>query len=234
MFQSEHLVEKWKPLLEHEGLDKIEDAHKRSVTAVLLENQEKFLRESASFQESGSLLAESGPTMSAGSNPPGFSGTATATGNVAGFDPVLISLIRRSMPNLVAYDLAGVQPMSGPTGLIFAMRSQYVGTGNDTGRTEAFYNEADSAFSGMGASFNNTSGLGNTAVGFGTTNQIGTNPSVLNPTATATATNYNVGQGMETDQAEKLGGTDEQQFNQMAFSIEKVTVTARSRALKAE
>jgi len=234
MFQSEHLVEKWKPLLEYEGLDKIEDAHKRSVTAVLLENQEKFLRESASFQESGSLLAESGPTMSAGSNPPGFSGTATATGNVAGFDPVLISLIRRSMPNLVAYDLAGVQPMSGPTGLIFAMRSQYVGTGNDTGRTEAFYNEADSAFSGMGASFNNTSGLGNTAVGFGTTNQIGTNPSVLNPTASATATDYNVGQGMETDAAEKLGGTDEQQFNQMAFSIEKVTVTARSRALKAE
>jgi len=234
MFQSEHLVEKWKPLLEHEGLDKIEDAHKRSVTAVLLENQEKFLRESASFQESGSLLAESGPTMSSGSNPPGFSGTATATGNVAGFDPVLISLIRRSMPNLVAYDLAGVQPMSGPTGLIFAMRSQYVGTGNDTGRTEAFYNEADSAFSGMGASFNNTSGFGNTSVGFGTTNQIGTNPSVLNPTSSATSTDYNVGQGMETDAAEKLGGTDEQQFNQMAFSIEKVTVTARSRALKAE
>ena len=234
MFQSEHLVEKWKPLLEHEGLDKIEDAHKRSVTAVLLENQEKFLRESASFQESGSLLAEAGPTMSSGSNPPGFSGTATATGNVAGFDPVLISLIRRSMPNLVAYDLAGVQPMSGPTGLIFAMRSQYVGTGNDTGRTEAFYNEANSAFSGMGASFNNTSGFGNTSVGFGTTNQIGTNPSVLNPTSSATSTDYNTGQGMETDQAEKLGGTDEQQFNQMAFSIEKVTVTARSRALKAE
>jgi len=234
MFQSEHLVEKWKPLLEHEGLDKIEDAHKRSVTAVLLENQEKFLRESASFQESGSLLSEAGPTNSSGSNPPGFSGTATATGNVAGFDPVLISLIRRSMPNLVAYDLAGVQPMSGPTGLIFAMRSQYVGTGNDTGRTEAFYNEADSAFSGMGASFNNTSGFGNTSVGFGTTNQIGTNPSVLNPTSSATSTDYNTGQGMETDAAEKLGGTDEQQFNQMAFSIEKVTVTAKSRALKAE
>ena len=234
MFQSEHLVEKWKPLLEHEGLDKIEDAHKRSVTAVLLENQEKFLRESASFQESGSLLAEAGPTMSSGSNPPGFSGTATATGNVAGFDPVLISLIRRSMPNLVAYDLAGVQPMSGPTGLIFAMRSQYVGTGNDTGRTEAFYNEADSAFSGMGASFNNTSGFGNTSVGFGTTNQIGTNPSVLNPTSSATSTDYNVGQGMETSEAEALGTSGSAAFNQMAFSIEKVTVTARSRALKAE
>ena len=234
MFQSEHLVEKWKPLLEHEGLDKIEDAHKRSVTAVLLENQEKFLRESASFQESGSLLSEACPTNSSGSNPPGFSGTATATGNVAGFDPVLISLIRRSMPNLVAYDLAGVQPMSGPTGLIFAMRSQYVGTGNDTGRTEAFYNEADSAFSGMGASFNNTSGFGNTSVGFGTTNQTGTNPSVLNPTSSATSTDYNVGQGMETSEAESLGTSGSQAFNQMAFSIEKVTVTARSRALKAE
>ena len=234
MFQSEHLVEKWKPLLEYEGLDKIEDNHKRSVTAVLLENQEKFLRESSAFQESGSLLSEAAPTNSAGSNPAGFSGNATASGPVAGFDPVLISLIRRSMPNLVAYDLAGVQPMSGPTGLIFAMRSQYVGTGNDTGRTEAFYNEADSAFSGMGASFNNTSGFGNTSVGFGTTNQIGTNPSVLNPTSSATSTDYNVGQGMETSEAEALGTSGSAAFNQMAFSIEKVTVTARSRALKAE
>jgi len=230
MFQSEHLVEKWKPLLEHEGLDKIEDAHKRSVTAVLLENQEKFLRESASFQESGSLLSEAGPTMSSGSNPPGFSGTATATGNVAGFDPVLISLIRRSMPNLVAYDLAGVQPMSGPTGLIFAMRSRYE---KQTG-TEAFYNEADTAFSGMNADYDNTSGFGNTSVGFGTTNQTGTNPSVLNPTSSATSTDYNVGQGMETSEAEALGTSGSAAFNQMAFSIEKVTVTARSRALKAE
>ena len=125
MFQSERLQEKWAPLLNYEGLDEIKDPHKRSVTAVLLENQEKFLRESASFAESGSLLSEAAPTNSAGSNPPGFSGTATASGPVAGFDPVLISLIRRSMPNLVAYDLAGVQPMSGPTGLIFAMRSKY-------------------------------------------------------------------------------------------------------------
>ena len=230
MFQSEHLVEKWKPLLEYEGLDKIEDAHKRSVTAVLLENQEKFLRESSAFAESGSLLSEAAPTNSAGSNPPGFSGTAAAAGPVAGFDPVLISLIRRSMPNLVAYDLAGVQPMSGPTGLIFAMRSRYE---KQLG-TEAFYNEADTAFSGMNADYDNTSGFGNTSVGFGTTNQTGTNPSVLNPTATATSTDYNVGQGMETSEAEALGTTNEQQFNQMAFSIEKVTVTARSRALKAE
>ena len=230
MFQSEHLVEKWKPLLEYEGLDKIEDAHKRSVTAVLLENQEKFLRESASFQDSGSLLSEAAPTNSAGSNPPGFSGTAAAAGPVAGFDPVLISLIRRSMPNLVAYDLAGVQPMSGPTGLIFAMRSRYE---KQLG-TEAFYNEADTAFSGMNADYDNTSGFGNTSVGFGTTNQTGTNPSVLNPTATATSTDYNVGQGMETSEAEALGTSGSAAFNQMAFSIEKVTVTARSRALKAE
>jgi len=230
MFQSEHLVEKWKPLLEYEGLDKIEDNHKRSVTAVLLENQEKFLRESASFQDSGSLLTEAAPANSAGSNPAGFSGNATATGPVAGFDPVLISLIRRSMPNLVAYDLAGVQPMSGPTGLIFAMRSRYE---KQTG-TEAFYNEADTAFSGMNASYNNTSGFGNTSVGFGTTNQTGTNPSVLNPTTSATSTDYNVGQGMETSEAEALGTSGSAAFNQMAFSIEKVTVTARSRALKAE
>ena len=230
MFQSEHLVEKWKPLLEHEGLDKIEDAHKRSVTAVLLENQEKFLRESASFQESGSLLAEAGPTMSSGSNPPGFSGTATATGNVAGFDPVLISLIRRSMPNLVAYDLAGVQPMSGPTGLIFAMRSRYT---NQSG-TEAFYDEADTAFSGQDASFTRTQGWADAAAGLGTTAQAGTNPAVLNPVSSASSTAYNVGEGLRTDNAEKLDGTGTRAFNQMAFSIEKVTVTAKSRALKAE
>jgi len=230
MFQSEHLVEKWKPLLEYEGLDKIEDNHKRSVTAVLLENQEKFLRESASFQDSGSLLTEAAPTNSAGSNPTGFSGNATAAGPVAGFDPVLISLIRRSMPNLVAYDLAGVQPMSGPTGLIFAMRSKY----NVQAGPEAFYKEADSAFSGMDASLSNTSGFGNTSVGFGTTGQVGTNPSVLNPTSSATSTDYNVGQGMETGTAESLGTSGSAAFNQMAFSIEKVTVTARSRALKAE
>ena len=230
MFQSEQLVEKWKPLLEYEGLDKIEDNHKRSVTAVLLENQEKFLRESQSFQDNGSLLNEAAPTNSAGSNPPGFSGTATATGPVAGFDPVLISLIRRSMPNLVAYDLAGVQPMSGPTGLIFAMRSKY----NVQAGPEAFYKEADSAFSGMNADLDNTAGFGNTSVGFGTTGQVGTNPSVLNPTSSATSTDYNVGQGMKTSAAEALGTSGSPAFNQMAFSIEKVTVTARSRALKAE
>ena len=236
MFQSEHLQEKWAPLLDYDGLDKIEDSHKRSVTAVLLENQEKFLREESAFSSGGLSLMES-PTNSgnAAGSPSGNPATnagfgANASSPTAGFDPVLISLIRRSMPNLVAYDLAGVQPMSGPTGLIFAMRSRYQ---NQSG-TEAFYDEADSAFSGQDGGFDATGGMANAAVGLGTTVQGGTNPSVLNPTATATSTDYNVGQGMETSEAEALGTSGSAAFNQMAFSIEKVTVTAKSRALKAE
>jgi hypothetical protein len=147
MFQSEQLQEKWAPLLDYEGLDSIKDSHRRAVTAVLLENQEKFLKEESAFSQGLNLMEA--PTNAAGSNPAGFSGSATPAGPVAGFDPVLISLIRRSMPNLVAYDLAGVQPMSGPTGLIFAMRSRYTNQSGD----EAFFNEADSAFSGQDAGF---------------------------------------------------------------------------------
>jgi hypothetical protein len=232
MFHSEQLQEKWAPLLNYEGLDSIKDSHRRAVTAVLLENQEKFLREQSSFETSGSFLTEA-PTMSTGSGTyAGFSGGASAGGPTAGFDPVLISLIRRSMPNLIAYDIAGVQPMSGPTGLIFAMRSRYT---NQSG-TETFYNEVDSAFSGQPAGRDNSDGFSDGSVGFGTTAQSGTNPSVLNPVGTATTnpSPYNVGQGMRTDQAENLDGTGADAFNQMAFSIEKVTVTAKSRALKAE
>ena len=229
MFQSETLQEKWKPLLNAEGCDEIKDPHRRAVTAVLLENQEKFLREQTAFNESGMLNEQPTMNTNSGANA-GFSAGATATGPVAGFDPVLISLIRRSMPNLVAYDLAGVQPMSGPTGLIFAMRSRY----NTQTGDEAFYNEADTGFSGSDAGFDNTNGYSNRAAGFGSTSNVGTNPSVLNPTATASTTDYNVGQGMRTDDAESLDGTGNDAFNQMAFSIEKVTVTAKSRALKAE
>ena len=124
MFNSSQLQKKWQPLLEAEGIDKISDNHRKAVTAQLLENQERFLREERAF------LTEAPPTTSLGNGgasagTPGFSGGSTDAGPVAGFDPVLISLIRRAMPNLVAYDLAGVQPMSGPTGLIFAMRSRY-------------------------------------------------------------------------------------------------------------
>ncbi len=229
MFQSETLQEKWKPLLNAEGCDEIKDAHRRAVTAVLLENQEKFLREQTAFETSGMLTEQPNMNTNSGANA-GFSADATATGPVAGFDPVLISLIRRSMPNLVAYDLAGVQPMSGPTGLIFAMRSRY----NTQSGDEAFYNEADTGFSGSDAGFDNTTGYSQRQSGFGSTSNVGTNPSVLNPVGTASSTDYNTGQGMRTDTAESLNGTGGDAFNQMAFSIEKVTVTAKSRALKAE
>jgi len=230
MFHSEQLQEKWAPLLDYDGIDPIKDSHRRSVTAVLLENQEKFLREQQAFEGGTSMLTEQ-PTNNTNSGATaGFSSGAAAGGPTAGFDPVLISLIRRAMPNLVAYDLAGVQPMSGPTGLIFAMRSRYT---NQSG-TEAFYNEADSAFSGQDASFTRNQGWADEAAGLGTTVQAGTNPAVLNPVSSASSTAYNVGEGMRTDNAEKLEGTGTRAFNQMAFSIEKVTVTAKSRALKAE
>ena len=232
MFQSEHLQEKWAPLLNYEGLDSIKDSHRRAVTAVLLENQERFLREQSSFDNGSLSMLMEAPTNSgnAAGASGAFGGSSAAGGPTAGFDPVLISLIRRSMPNLVAYDLAGVQPMSGPTGLIFAMRSRYT---NQSG-TEAFFNEVDSAFSGQDAGRDETAGFSDTAAGIGTTAQGGVNPSVLNPVGTATSTAYNVGQGMVTGDSENLDGTGGDAFNQMAFSIEKVTVTAKSRALKAE
>jgi len=228
MYNTEHLQEKWGPILDYNGVDPIKDAHRRATTAILLENQEKELREEASFLSEQPTVN----TQSTGSAA-GFSADATATGPVAGFDPVLISLIRRSMPNLVAYDLAGVQPMNGPTGLIFAMRSRFT---NQSG-TEALFNEADTAFSGQNEGFDLTSGFtatGASNVGLGTTAQQGSNPGLLNSTAAQTnATDYNVGQGMATGDAEDLG-TSGDNFNEMAFSIEKVTVTAKSRALKAE
>jgi hypothetical protein len=234
MFHSEHLQEKWAPLLNYEGLDPIKDSHRKAVTAVLLENQEKFLREQSAFEHGSMHSLMESPTNSgnAAGAQGGFGGDATAAGPVAGFDPVLISLIRRSMPNLVAYDLAGVQPMSGPTGLIFAMRSRYT---NQSG-TEAFFNEADTVFSGTDAGFNTNIDreFSDAVAGIGTTIQAGSNPSVLNPVGTATSTAYNVGQGMPTGDAEALDGDGANAFNQMAFSIEKVTVTAKSRALKAE
>ena len=226
----EHLQEKWAPLLDYEGLDPIKDSHRRAVTAQLLENQEVALREERAF------LSEA-PTNAAGFGGYGSGaiGTAAAGGPVAGFDPVLISLIRRAMPNLVAYDLAGVQPMNGPTGLIFAMRSRYT---NQTG-TEALFNEPNSSFSGIGTdgnfsatSYTAEAGDG-AASGFGTDARLGDNPGALNPSSVASQHNYNVGRGMDTNVAEALGETGND-FNEMAFSIEKVTVAAKSRALKAE
>ena len=169
---NEALQEKWAPLLDYDGLDAIKDPHRRMVTAVLLENQEQAIREEKEF-----LYEQPTVNTNTGSNA-GFSANATATGPVAGFDPVLISLIRRSMPNLVAYDLAGVQPMNGPTGLIFAMRSRYT---NQSG-TEAFFDEADTSFSGQNEGLDLTNGMTGQAVGFGTTGgDQPTNPGLLNP-----------------------------------------------------
>jgi hypothetical protein len=224
MFNAEHLQEKWAPLLDYQGIDTIKDSHRRAVTAILLENQETALREEREF------LSEAGTPSTNSAGTGGFSATSNAGGPVAGFDPVLISLIRRSMPNLVAYDLAGVQPMSGPVSLIFAMRSRYV---NQSG-SEAFYNEADTAFTGQNASYGLT-GFSSGPTGFGTTSQYGGNPGLLNPTASP-LDSYNVGQGMNTGDAEALGGSAVagDQFNEMALSIERVSVTAKSRALKAE
>ena len=226
---AEQLQEKWKPLLEHDGIDAIKDNHRKAVTAVLLENQERFLNEERAF------LSEA-PTVNTNTgSSAGFSGGATATGPVAGFDPVLISLIRRSMPNLVAYDLAGVQPMNAPTGLIFAMRSRFVdGTNaNNMLGTEALFNEPDSAFSGQNQENTLTDGFTSVTTGLGTTAQSGTNPGALNPSTDAKQVAYDVGQGMRTDDSEDLGESGKT-FNEMAFSIEKVTVTAKSRALKAQ
>ena len=221
---NEALQEKWAPLLDYDGLDAIKDPHRRMVTAVLLENQEQAIREEKEF-----LYEQPTVNTNTGSNA-GFSANATATGPVAGFDPVLISLIRRSMPNLVAYDLAGVQPMNGPTGLIFAMRSRYT---NQSG-TEAFFDEADTSFSGQNEGLDLTNGMTGQAVGFGTTGgDQPANPGLLNPEGSQGGRTYPVGQGMRTDDAEDLGTTGDN-FNEMAFSIEKVTVTAKSRALKAE
>lgn len=232
MFNAEQLQEKWAPILDYQGLDEIKDSHRRAVTAILLENQERELRESREFlyEAPTNFTASTAGSAGFGGSAQGFS-----AGPTAGFDPVLISLIRRSMPNLIAYDLCGVQPMNGPTGLIFAMRSRY----NSQSGDETFYNEVNSAFSGQPKGLNNSDGFVNGAVGMGTTTQGGTNPSILDPTNQANnagtgANQYNVGEGMRTDTAEGLDGTGNDAFNQMAFSIEKVTVTAKSRALKAE
>ena len=208
MFNTESLQEKWSPILEHSELDPIKDNYRKAVTSVLLENQERFLAE-----ERG-MITEAAPTNSLGGT--GYSGSSTATGPVAGFDPVLISLLRRSMPKLIAYDICGVQPMTGPTGLIFAMRSRYT---NQSG-TEAFFNEANSEFTSE-----------NAANSLASNTQTGSNPGLL----ADAAGNYTIGgQGMTTAQAEALGDAANNSFAEMGFSIEKVTVTAKSRALKAE
>ncbi len=223
MADLKQLQEKWAPVLNHDALPEIEDSHKRGVVAQLLENQEKAL------VEEGQILTETLQTVGTG----GYGAGATATGPVAGFDPVLISLIRRSMPMLIAYDIAGVQPMTGPTGLIFAMRTNY-GSERDPnagGYDEAFFDEPNAGFSG---------GPGNAydpgASSSANNDAEGNNPALLNDSPAGTYELTGDAQGMATATAEALDDSNATNtaFREMGFSIEKVTVTAKSRALKAE
>lgn len=187
------LTEKWAEVLDHQDYSQIKDSYRRKVTAIVLENQQKAMRE-----QREALTEDTAPV--------------NVTANVGKYDPVLISLVRRAMPNLIAYDICGVQPMTGPTGLIFALRSKYVGGSPKALQGEAFYNEADTAFSGTGS-------------------HVGSDPSVLNDTP---AGSYSYGVGMSTADAEKLGSEDGGDFAEMGFEIEKLTVEAKSRALKAK
>ena len=196
MFLSESLQKKWEAVLDHPDLPEIKESYKKQVTAVLLENQEKSLREERTS------LFEAGPANAIQAN-------GGATG-IQTYDPILIGLVRRAMPNLMAYDICGVQPMTGPTGLIFAMRSIYGTDRSNTsasGRVEALFDEADTDFAGTGT-------------------HSGTNAANLISGGT-----YTTGAGLSTSAAEELSGTS---FNEMSFSIDKVTVTAKTRALKAE
>ena len=200
MFMSENLQEKWKPVLEHPDLPKIEDSYKRAVTSVILENQERAIAEERSAL--GEAFGDGQGTVAG--DPGGFSATA------ANWDPILISLVRRAMPNLVAYDICGVQPMTGPTGLIFAMKARYVDDSSAVARTEALFNEADTDFSGSGT-------------------HAGTDPFASASANTAIQTGYTTGAGDTTATAEK-----DSSIAEMSFTIEKATVTAKSRARKAE
>jgi len=232
MYLAEEIQNKWAPVLDHDALGSIKDQHRRSVTAVMLENTEKALRESAAHG-SYQTLTETSSTLPV--NAMGSSSSAAGTGGIDTFDPVLISLVRRAMPNLIAYDICGVQPMTGPTGLIFAMRSRYNTQANSTGGyanggvadNETFYNEVNTAFTGSGSLTGaNANTFGN---GF-----VGTIPGATNTTPLTATNTYNTGAGMTTAQGEALGVDSGNTFPQMAFSIEKVTVTALTRALKAE
>ena len=210
MYNSENLQEKWQPVLNHPDLPEIKDSYKKAVTSVILENQEKAMKEDASF------LSEAAPNNATGAN-------------INNYDPILISLVRRAMPNLIAYDICSVQPMTGPTGLIFAMKSRF---GAQDG-TEALFNEPDVGFSNDDA-----------AGDLNSTTMTGTNPGLLvNASGSADNSAYTTGGadygsttggGMTTAEGEALGDAAANSFAEMSFSIEKSTVTAKTRALKAE
>jgi hypothetical protein len=204
MFQTEHLQEKWQPVLQHPDLPEIKDSYRRAVTTIILENQEKSIREDRAF------LNESAPTN--------FGGSGANNAALDTFDPILISLVRRSMPNLIAYDICGVQPMTGPTGLIFAMRARFASMDG----AEALADEALPDHTNQNAAG---------TIGGGDIGATETNPAVLNDSPAGT---YTSATGMTSLQGEALGDSGTNAFAEMAFSIEKHTVTAVTRALKAE
>ena len=220
MFNARLLQEKWAPVLNHSEAPMIQDRYKQAVTAVLLENQERAIREERGILNEVAVNSLGATTIS----PTGSALSSTNTAGLAGFDPILISLVRRAMPNLMAYDICGVQPMSGPNGLIFAMRSRY----EDQAGEEALFNEPDTGFS---ASYDATTGAytPRTGAGVGGDSE-GNNPALLND---ATPGTYEVARGMSRENLEKMGESG-RLFREMSFSIEKTSVTAKSRALKAE
>ena len=193
MFQTEQLQEKWQPVLEHPDLDKIDDSYKRAVTTLILENQEKAMREDASF------LSEAAPTNS----------TNNAAGGVQNWDPILISLVRRAMPNLIAYDVCGVQPMTGPTGLIFAMRAKFASQDG----AEALVDEAFPDISNQNAAG---------TIGGGDIGSTETNPAVLNDSPSAGT--YTSATGMTAVQGEALGDSGTNAFSEMAFSLSLIHI----------
>ena len=223
---SQQLQEKWQPILDHKDAGEINDSYKRACTAILLENQEQYLKEAAPSNSMGGGFAAAQATASAG--------------NLQGFDPVLISLVRRAMPQMIAYDVCGVQPMSGPTGLIFAMKAKYVSqTGN-----EALFNEADTDFSGAQPTAHTTNSAGFPISGSGGTGGTGGDTAAASggPDHAGNAHTgsdpldgvQGTGRGMTTPQAEALGSSGSANFAEMAFTIERIAVEAKSRALKAE
>lgn len=200
VFLTEEIKKKWAPIIDHESMPQIKEAWKKKVTTILLENTARELKVASQ------VLAEDAPANQSGAFP--------AATNLKGFDPILISLIRRAMPNLIAYDICGVQPMTGPTGLIFALRSRY----SNQGGTEALYREANTDFTAAGL----------------TGTQTGTNPAANSTGGTANSTDYTYSTGVSTLVGEGLGTASNTAIPEMAFSIDKVTVTAKTRKLKAE
>tara|TARA_B100001173_G_scaffold53885_1_gene44729 strand:- start:5865 stop:7232 length:1368 start_codon:yes stop_codon:yes gene_type:complete len=212
MFQSEHLQEKWKPVLEHPDLPEISDPYRRAVTSLVLENQEKAMAEDRAF------LGEAAPQNN--------------TANASNWDPILISLIRRAMPQLIAYDVCGVQPMSGPTGLIFAMKARYDDNATSGSATEALFDEADTAYAVSSDDGDSTSTLGNH------TDATRTGAVALSAQAGSAVLNdmssYTTGTGRTAAAGEALGDASSNGFQEMSFTIDKVSVTALTRALRAD